>query len=75
MSNLIADDQDGDRYEAGIEAEWQEQLGLSLRMFFEVYAKWISSVDDRFEMAKVDEAMRQKFQNDSTSSGSPDKEE
>ena len=34
-----------------------KQLGHSLRMFFEVYAKWISSVDDRLEMAKVDAAI------------------
>lgn len=34
-----------------------KQLGHSLRMFFEVYAKWISSVDDRHEMAKVDDAL------------------
>lgn len=34
-----------------------KQLGHSLRMFFEVYAKWISSVDDRLEIAKVDFAI------------------
>jgi hypothetical protein len=31
----------------------------------EVYAKWISSVDDRLEMAKVDTAIKQQFQNNS----------
>jgi integrase len=30
------------------------QLGHSLRMFFEVYAKWISSADDQREMDKLD---------------------
>lgn len=37
-----------------------KQLGHSLRMFFDVYAKWISSVDDRLEMAKVDAAIKQR---------------
>jgi len=38
-----------------------KQLGHSLRMFFEVYAKWISSVDDHLEMAKVDGAISSKI--------------
>jgi integrase len=33
-----------------------DQLGHSLRVFFDVYAKWISSRDDKLEMAKVDNA-------------------
>jgi integrase len=40
-----------------------KQLGHSLRMFFEVYAKWISSVDDQLEMRKVDAAIEQLSQN------------
>jgi len=39
------------------------QLGHSLRVFFEVYAKWLSSSDDEAEMAKVDDAIGQKTQN------------
>lgn len=35
------------------------QLGHSLRMFFEVYAKWINSSDDRTELNKMDEAIQQ----------------
>lgn len=34
------------------------QLGHSLRVFFDVYAKWINSKDDREEIAKLDEAIR-----------------
>lgn len=52
-----------------------KQLGHSLRMFFEVYTKWISSVDDRLEMAKVDDAISQQFQNNSTDRKTVDKEE
>ncbi|MBC7685555.1 MAG: tyrosine-type recombinase/integrase, partial [Bdellovibrionales bacterium] len=52
-----------------------KQLGHSLRMFFDVYAKWISSVDDRLEMAKVDDAIRQKFQNNSTGAENSDIDE
>lgn len=33
------------------------QLGHSLRMFFTVYAKWISSSDDDREMAKLEQAI------------------
>lgn len=33
------------------------QLGHSLQMFFTVYAKWISSVDDEREMAKIEAAV------------------
>ena len=33
------------------------QLGHSLRMFFTVYAKWISSADDDREMAKLEQAI------------------
>jgi integrase len=33
------------------------QLGHSLRMFFDVYAKWINSRDDRAEMVKLDAAV------------------
>lgn len=36
-----------------------KQLGHSLRMFFTVYAKWISSSDDDREMAKLEEAIGQ----------------
>lgn len=36
-----------------------DQLGHSLRVFFEVYAKWISSRDDRAEMAKLDASIYQ----------------
>lgn len=39
-----------------------KQLGHSLQMFFEVYAKWISSSDDQAEVAKLDDAIRQKTQ-------------
>jgi integrase len=35
------------------------QLGHSLRVFFDVYAKWINSKDDREEIAKVDQAIAQ----------------
>jgi hypothetical protein len=35
------------------------QLGHSLRVFFEVYAKWINSKDDREEIAKLDQAIAQ----------------
>ncbi|MES3022861.1 MAG: site-specific integrase [Pseudomonadota bacterium] len=42
------------------------QLGHSVRMFFDVYTKWISSRDDRLEMAKVNDALRQQFQTDAT---------
>ncbi|HEV7816179.1 MAG TPA: hypothetical protein VGP06_13900, partial [Janthinobacterium sp.] len=31
-----------------------KQLGHGLRMFFTVYAKWISSSDDDLEMEKLD---------------------
>lgn len=31
-----------------------KQLGHGLRMFFTVYAKWISSSDDDLEMEKMD---------------------
>jgi integrase len=34
------------------------QLGHSLRVFFDVYAKWINSKDDREEIAKLDLAIR-----------------
>lgn len=34
-----------------------KQLGHSLRMFFTVYAKWISSDDDDREMEKLEQAM------------------
>jgi integrase len=34
------------------------QLGHSLRVFFEVYAKWINSKDDREEIAKLDQAIQ-----------------
>ncbi|MBZ2206540.1 site-specific integrase [Massilia soli] len=37
-----------------------KQLGHSLRMFFDVYAKWISSVDDQLEMAKVNAAIKRR---------------
>lgn len=37
-----------------------DQLGHSLRMFFEVYAKWIRSCDDDLEMAKLDDAIGNK---------------
>lgn len=43
-----------------------DQLGHSLRMFFDVYAKWLRSVDDQLEVAKVDSAIKQQFQNNST---------
>jgi len=33
------------------------QLGHSLRMFFTVYAKWISGSDDDREMAKLEQAI------------------
>jgi integrase len=36
-----------------------KQLGHSLRMFFTVYAKWISGSDDDREMAKLEEAIGQ----------------
>lgn len=36
-----------------------KQLGHSQRMFFSVYAKWISSDDDDREMAKLEEAISQ----------------
>ncbi|WP_075795006.1 hypothetical protein [Massilia putida] len=39
-----------------------KQLGHSLQVFFQVYAKWISSSDDRAEVAKLDDAIRQKTQ-------------
>jgi integrase len=39
-----------------------KQLGHSLQVFFQVYAKWISSSDDRAEVAKLDDAVRQKTQ-------------
>jgi integrase len=35
------------------------QLGHSLRVFFDVYAKWINSKYDREEIAKVDQAIAQ----------------
>lgn len=35
------------------------QLGHSLRMFFDVYAKWISSSDDAREMEKMEAAIAQ----------------
>lgn len=35
------------------------QLGHSLQVFFQVYAKWINSKDDREEMAKLDHAIAQ----------------
>ena len=38
----------------------RKQLGHSLQIFFQVYGKWISSSDDRAEMAKLDDAIRQK---------------
>jgi integrase len=34
------------------------QLGHSLRVFFDVYAKWINSKNDREEIAKVDQAIQ-----------------
>jgi len=36
-----------------------KQLGHSLRVFFDVYAKWISSSNDQMEVAKLDAAVRQ----------------
>lgn len=39
-----------------------KQLGHSLRMFFTVYAKWISSDDDDREMAMLEEAISQSMQ-------------
>lgn len=33
------------------------QLGHSLQVFFQVYAKWINSKDDREEIAELDEAI------------------
>lgn len=39
-----------------------KQLGHSLQVFFQVYAKWISSSDDRAEVAKLDDAIREKSQ-------------
>lgn len=39
------------------------QLGHSLRVFFDVYAKWIGSRDDNLEMAKLNDAIGQKTQN------------
>ena len=33
------------------------QMGHSLRMFFTVYAKWISGADDDREMAKLEQAI------------------
>jgi integrase len=35
------------------------QLGHSLQVFFQVYAKWINSKDDREEIAKLDQAIAQ----------------
>jgi integrase len=35
------------------------QLGHSLQVFFQVYAKWINSKDDRVEIAKLDQAIAQ----------------
>lgn len=35
------------------------QLGHSLQVFFQVYAKWINSKDDRAEITKLNEAIAQ----------------
>lgn len=40
------------------------QLGHSLRVFFDIYAKWISSRDDRAEIAKLNAAIEQKTHNE-----------
>lgn len=44
------------------------QLGHSLRMFFTVYAKWITSSDDDREMEKMEQAMAQNFPGNSPKS-------
>jgi integrase len=51
------------------------QLGNSLRVFFDVYAKWISSRDDRAEMAKVNNAIAQKTPNKPTDEKPAQKDE
>ena len=51
------------------------QLGHSLRMFFEVYAKWLRSIDDELEVAKIDGAIKQQFQNNSKARKNGDKDE
>ena len=43
-----------------------DQLGHSVRMFFDVYTKWISSRDDRLEMAKVNDAITEPREKNST---------
>lgn len=40
------------------------QLGHSMRVFFDIYAKWISSRDDRAEIAKLNAAVGQKTHNE-----------
>jgi len=52
-----------------------DQLGHSLRMFFEVYARWLRSIDDKLEVAKIDGAIKQQFQNNSKARKSTDKDE
>lgn len=50
------------------------QLGHSLRVFFEVYAKWLSSSDDDAEMAKVDDVIGQKYLNNTRPRSLPENE-
>jgi integrase len=49
------------------------QLGHSLRMFFTVYAKWITSSDDDREMEKMEQAMAQNFPENSPRAAEPGK--